>query len=94
MGGQENIQRRVIEGIHHNVPCVKFSPCGIFLAAVSIDETLRIFTVKNAEEIASLKLDDWGWSVNWILKTNTINFNIDLKDVQYSQVSPPPMIAE
>ncbi|KAL4509177.1 hypothetical protein ABPG72_018108 [Tetrahymena utriculariae] len=86
LGLADKPERKVIEGIHHNVPCIKFSPCGTFLAAVSIDQTVRIYRVSDCEQIAQSEFKDWGWSVNWALKQNVINYNISIQDIQYTNV--------
>lgn len=57
----------------HNIPCVKFSPYGEFLAAVSIEKALRIFKIKNLEIIIKFDLLEWGWSIEWGLKAISIN---------------------
>lgn len=53
---------------NNNIPCVKFSPCGNYLANVSIDETIRIFSVKSGEQMNRIQLPDWGWGIQWVTK--------------------------
>ena len=53
---------------NNNIPCVKFSPCGIYLANVSIDKTLRIFSVRSGEQMHKIQLPDWGWAIQWVTK--------------------------
>lgn len=66
-------KRICIEGMKHNIPCVKFSPCGEFLAACSIDKTVRIFTVPDGKILGKIDLKNWVWSINWVKKEYTIN---------------------
>jgi hypothetical protein len=39
----------------HNIPCVRFSPCGEFLAAVSIEKALKIFQISDKNNISLIK---------------------------------------
>jgi WD40 repeat protein len=36
----------VIEAFKNNIPSIKFSPCGKYLAGASIDKTIRVFDVQ------------------------------------------------
>ena len=60
--------------MEHNIPCIKFSPCGKFLAASSIDKSVKIFTIPAGELLGKIPLPEWGWSVNWIFKNSVLNF--------------------
>ena len=39
----------------HNIPCVKFSPCGNFVATASVDEHVRIFDIYTARCVKCIK---------------------------------------
>ena len=65
-----------IKGAHgHNVPCVSFSPCGLFIASTSIDKSVKVWTEypKDSGDYILVKVSypskDWGWAVQWVDKT-------------------------
>lgn len=64
-----------IRGHRHNIPCIAFSPCGTFIASVSIDCTVRVWDLlEKSEEKMILKKkpgSEWGWAVRWV-PTNSI----------------------
>jgi WD40 repeat protein len=69
--------------MRHNIPCLQFSPCGEFLCATSIDEHVRIFRTSDGALLREVRTDEWGWTVNWILKTDVTNFSTE-SEVFYS----------
>ncbi|KRX02395.1 WD40-repeat-containing domain [Pseudocohnilembus persalinus] len=59
-------QRQTVGTMEHNIPCVKFSPCGNFLAATTIGQYLKIFDLRNDNKlITQVKLSAWGWGIEW-----------------------------
>lgn len=62
------LERQTINAMNHNIPCVKISPCGNFIAATSIDCSTRIFIYPSKEQIFEIQLDNWGWGINWVPK--------------------------
>ena len=59
-----------------NVQCVKFNPCGEFLAATSIESTLQIFVIPEGDLLKKLKLNGWGWDIHWVIKENLENYDL------------------
>lgn len=37
---------------------------------------MKVFLTSNRKEICAGNLDDWGWTVTWIYKSDVTNFNI------------------
>lgn len=55
--------------MEHNVPCVKFSPCGQYIAATTIGQRLCIFDLNdNKRRISNIRLPNWGWGIAWVDK--------------------------
>jgi len=64
---QEEYQKTTCEGHNHNIPCIDFSPCGNFIASVSIDCQIKIWEVETGTCIATKRLGtEWGWGCKWI----------------------------
>eukprot|EP00668_Euglena_longa_P013877 GGOE01017827.1.p1 GENE.GGOE01017827.1~~GGOE01017827.1.p1 ORF type:complete len:565 (-),score=110.67 GGOE01017827.1:261-1847(-) len=67
---------QVLRGHRHNIPCVCYSPCGLFLASTSIDGSVRLWdveTIKNyilhpGHEMDEFDPNDvhWGWALAWL----------------------------
>lgn len=55
-----------------------FSPCGKYVASISIDSTAKVWECSSGKIIHSVKVwDEWGWSVRWIPRDSirTVNEN-------------------
>lgn len=68
---------RVFKGHGHNVPCCDVSPCGSFLASVSVDASAIIWNARTGEKLSQISLPG-GWyavvsGIGW-----TFQFLIDL----------------
>lgn len=70
----DKLNRRVISAHDHNVPAVQFSPCGEFVASVSIDKSVRVFHVKTLKKVCQYPLLNWGWSLNWVVKSKVLGY--------------------
>jgi len=44
-----------LTGNKHNIPCVRFSPCGNFVATASVDEHIRIFDIYTSKCVKCIK---------------------------------------
>jgi len=59
----------IFSGHQHNIPCIDFSPCGRYIASISIDCTAKVWNVHSAKCVASRTLGiEWGWAIRWIPK--------------------------
>lgn len=64
-----------LSGHAHNIPCVDISPCGGYIATISIDKTFRIWNIETQELIIEGDLPyQWGWGVKWIRKDSILNY--------------------
>lgn len=79
-------KRIQISSINNKIPSVKFSPCGQFLAAASIDYRVSIFSVPLAKLLKRIELQEWGWTVQWIPKS-AINTACNNASGAFSQIS-------
>ncbi|CAI2165438.1 13584_t:CDS:10 [Funneliformis geosporum] len=76
--------KSVLQGHENNIPNICFSACGRFLVSCSIDNTCRLWNVKNGELIQTKVLvrhgdeinddwyemnEDWGWTANFVSKS-------------------------
>ncbi|KAJ3240725.1 hypothetical protein HDU81_002916 [Chytriomyces hyalinus] len=58
-----------LSGHENNIPNVRFSPCGRYIASCSIDSSVRVWNIKTSQAVAIFKnnqASDWNWSVNFI----------------------------
>ncbi|KAJ3031024.1 UNVERIFIED_CONTAM: hypothetical protein HDU68_006862 [Siphonaria sp. JEL0065] len=65
----EGIMQRELKGHNNNIPGIEFSPCGQFLASVSIDCTCRVWDLETGECVAQVEngsTEEWNWSVNFV----------------------------
>eukprot|EP01016_Furgasonia_blochmanni_P043001 TRINITY_DN5778_c0_g1_i11.p1 TRINITY_DN5778_c0_g1~~TRINITY_DN5778_c0_g1_i11.p1 ORF type:complete len:305 (-),score=22.36 TRINITY_DN5778_c0_g1_i11:12-926(-) len=62
-----SLTRVTLEGHKHNIPCIQVSPCGRFLASVSIDKGLRVWDINSHKLLCIFpRMRNWGWSIVWI----------------------------
>ena len=74
-------KRHTIIAHDHNIPCIKFSPCGNFIASISIDKSCRIHHVKTKKLIAKIEFGFWLWSIVWIRKKDISG--LDAPNIDY-----------
>lgn len=74
-------KRHCIIAHDHNIPFISFSPCGEFIASISIDDTCRIHHVDTKKLVSYLKMDKWLWSVVWINKKHIRGYDSPKEDI-------------
>ena len=65
------IKRSILyKGNEHNVPSVRISPCGLFIASNSIDSYTKVFDVYKKKLLCRFNnpKSEWGWNVMFIPK--------------------------
>ncbi|KAJ3247452.1 hypothetical protein HDU78_004157 [Chytriomyces hyalinus] len=58
-----------LSGHENNIPNIRFSSCGRYIASCSIDSSVRVWNIKTSQTVAIFKnnqTNDWNWSVNFI----------------------------
>ncbi|KAI8612134.1 hypothetical protein BC830DRAFT_599144 [Chytriomyces sp. MP71] len=62
------VTRRILKGHENNIPNIKISSCGKYIASCSIDATARVWNLRTGHQIALLSNSNriWNWSVNFI----------------------------
>ena len=68
----DNVIKKSIlyKGNEHNVPSVRLSPCGLFIASNSIDSYTKVFDVYKKKLLCKFNnpKSEWGWNVMFIPK--------------------------
>jgi len=59
-------RRSVLRGHRNNIPCVDFSPCGRLVASVSLDSSVRVWSLDGHQIASFCPTSDWMWGVRWL----------------------------
>lgn len=80
-------KREVFASHDNNIPSIQFSPCGNYIASISIDKSLQIFDVKTKRRLVKSFVSDYMWTVNWIQKNKVIKIgnSEDLNAKEYNR---------
>lgn len=64
------ISRQTLKGHNHNIPAIKISPDGKYIASTSIDRQVIIWDAITGKILKEMPVaEEWGWCILWIEKS-------------------------